>query len=274
MGWRMERVNGLASNVTETAMGAALKQAQEKRAHFLLSKVAQEFRPKDAEKVKPDEAYERFKDIRFSWTGGEVECPKCHSSKTYELRNRLMWRCKLCVHQFSVTSGTIFSARKASFKTILHAISLRLHDDQNILQTSYMLGVQYQTAYKWASKFRLFLGNAPKARVQDNRWPFVNNDRSEAAKLVATINGILPRGLPEQKRADIAQEMILGVLSGEITEDGLRAQAIRYIRRYHKNYENHFRDASFDQMRGDGDGYNLHDIISEESATDAWNRFI
>jgi transposase-like protein len=260
---------------TETAMEAALRAAKEKRAHFLLSKAAQDFKPKDAVAVKKDEAYERFKEIRFGWTGGAVECPHCGGSAPYELKNRLMWRCKKCVTQFSVTSGTIFQSRKASFQTILHAVSLRLHDPQNILQTSYLLGVQYRTAYAWASKFRLFLGNAPKqTRVQDNRWPYLNGDRDEAQKLIATINGLLPRELPEQKRADVAQEMILGVLSGEITEADLKAKALLYIRKYHKNYENHFRDTSFDQMRGDGDGYNLHDIISEESATDAWNRFI
>lgn len=251
-----------------------MKEAQDKQAHFLLSKAAKDFRPRDAAAVKADEAYERFKNIRFGWSDGIVECPTCHADRPYELNNRLMWRCRKCGVQFSVTSGTIFSSRKASFQTILHAVSLRLHDSQNILQTCHTLGVQYKTAYAWASKFKLLLGNRPITRVQDSRWPFVNSDRSAAADLVTMVNGILPRELPEQKRADVAQEMILGVLSGEIDEADLRAKAIKYIRKYHKNYENHFRDASFDQMRGDGDGYNLHDIISEESATDAWNRFI
>lgn len=251
-----------------------MKEAQEKQAHFLLSKAAKEFKPRDAAAVKLDEAYERFKNIRFGWTDGIVECPTCHADRPYELANRLMWRCRKCGHQFSVTSGTIFSARKASFQTILHAVSLRLHDSQNVLQTCHTLGVQYKTACAWASKFKLLLGNKPLRRVQDSRWPFLNSDRPAAADLVKMVNGILPRELPEQKRADVAQEMILGVLSGDIDEADLRAQAIKYIRKYHANYENHFRDRSFDAVLGGDDNRNLHDMISDESATDAWNRFI
>lgn len=256
-----------------TAFAAAFEAAKEKQAHFLLSKAAQDFKPRDAAAVKTDEAYERFKNIRFGWTDGVVECPACHSGRPYELNSRLMWRCRKCGRQFSVTSGTIFAARKASFQTILHAVSLRLHDSQNILQTCHTLGVQYKTAYAWAFKFRTLLGNKVVARVQDSRWPYLNSDRSAAADLVKIVNGILPRELPEQKRADVAQEMILGVLSGEIDEADLHASAIKYIRKYHRGYENHFRDISFDARLG-GDGQNFHDIISEDTAIDAWDRFI
>lgn len=240
--------------------------------HFLLSKPAQELRPQDAAKIKKDEAYERFKEIRFGWTDGIVECPDCHAKKPYELKNRRMWRCRRCGDQFSITSGTIFAARKAPYETILHAISLRIHQPDNILQSAYALGVQYKTAHSWAKKFRTFLGNIKTTRVQDSRWPFVNGNRGEASQLIATVNGLLAREIPEQKRADIAQEMILGVLAGEISEADLERTARKYITRYHREYENRFRDVSFDALRGES-GRSFHDTLSEERASDAWGRF-
>lgn len=67
-----------------------------------------------------------------------------------------MWRCKGCGWQFSVTSGTIFAARKLSIRDILAAIALFTNGAKGMsaLQLSRDLDVQYKTAFVLAHKMR------------------------------------------------------------------------------------------------------------------------
>lgn len=69
--------------------------------------------------------------IRFAKTNGEPHCVWCDcevayrinrtvkNRKTGEVRTRRLFKCKKCLKQFSVTSGTGFHGRKLSFKKIL-----------------------------------------------------------------------------------------------------------------------------------------------------------
>lgn len=239
----------------------------EEQRNFLMSPAAKAYRPADAAKVKADEAFERFEQIRFGWQAGKPECPKCGAAQPYVLHRTNCtphYRCRKGCGDFSLTSGTVFSARKAPLSTLLHAIALRIHEPNNALQTSYNLGVSYKTAWNWAKTFKLMLGNVRATRTQDNRWPFVNEDRSEAHKLVALVNGALPRGLPEQIRADVAQDMILGVLTGEITEEHLERQVQKYLRRHYKAVETPYLAISLNQPVPGTDGRNWNDILSSD----------
>jgi hypothetical protein len=67
-----------------------------------------------------------------------------------------MWRCKDCGWQFSVTSGTIFAARKLSIRDILAAIAIFANGAKGMsaLQLSRDLDVQYKTAFVMAHKLR------------------------------------------------------------------------------------------------------------------------
>lgn len=243
---------------------------------FLLSPAAKDLRPNDAAKIKPDEAWERFEQIRFGWTGGLPQCPKCQAEKPYVLRKNGRvphYRCRRGCGDFSLTVGTCFSSRKAPLSTIIHGIAMRIHDQRNILQTSYELGITYKTAFAWAKSFRLLLGNVRTFRTQDNRWPFQNEDRGDANKLVALVNGALPRGLPEQIRADVAQDMILGVLSGEIDEQGLEAHVRRYMRHHFKTVETPYLAVSLNQPVPGTDDRSWGDVLSTEMYQDRFERY-
>jgi transposase-like protein len=37
-----------------------------------------------------------------------VTCPKCGAEHPYRIKERNLWECASCRHQFSVTAGTIF----------------------------------------------------------------------------------------------------------------------------------------------------------------------
>jgi ISXO2-like transposase domain/Transposase zinc-ribbon domain len=112
------------------------------------------------------QAYDAFKAIRFSQNGGEPFCPDCGSVVLYTLAKRKMWRCKAaeCGCQFSVTSGTIFAARKLNVRDILAAIAIFVNGAKGVsaLQLSRDLDVQYKTAYVMAHKLREAIGSIDK----------------------------------------------------------------------------------------------------------------
>jgi len=86
--------------------------------------------------MSEEQAESAFEAIRFAKTGGEPSCVWCDcevaylitrkvtNRKTGEVRQRRLFKCKKCLKQFSITSGTAFHARKLSFKKIMLATLL------------------------------------------------------------------------------------------------------------------------------------------------------
>jgi transposase-like protein len=107
-------------------------------------------------RLSDDEAFAAFKAIRFADNGGDAFCPKCGSTTVYEYESRKIFKCKDCLAQFSITSGTIFASRKLAIRDILAAIAIFTNGAKGIsaLQLSRDLDVQYKTAFVLAHKIR------------------------------------------------------------------------------------------------------------------------
>jgi hypothetical protein len=136
--------------------------------HFLLSTKARTLSLAQVMRLSDQEAYDAFKAIRFASNGGEAFCPKCGAMDLYSLPKRSMWRCKAkeCGCQFSVTSGTIFAARKLSIRDILAAIAIFTNGAKGVsaLQLSRDLDVQYKTAFVMAHKLREAIAAGDKGK--------------------------------------------------------------------------------------------------------------
>lgn len=106
--------------------------------------------------MEEDEAYDRFRKMRWRDTEGQAVCPKCGCAESYDITTRRRFKCMACHHQFSVTSGTIFASRKLSFVNLLAAIVLFVHGAKGVaaLHLSRDLDVQYKTAFVLAHKLR------------------------------------------------------------------------------------------------------------------------
>lgn len=74
-----------------------------------------------------EKAHETFRAMRWPETDGEAVCPRCGCVETYDIARHRKFKCVACHHQFSVTSGTIFSSRKMSFTDLLAAIVIFLN---------------------------------------------------------------------------------------------------------------------------------------------------
>jgi transposase-like protein len=104
--------------------------------------------------MSDEEAHAKFVEIR--WNGDDPHCPRCGGTALYTYRARKLWKCKACVHQFSVTSGTIFASRKLAVRDYLMAIAILCNGAKGIsaLQLARDLDVQYRTAFVLAHKLR------------------------------------------------------------------------------------------------------------------------
>lgn len=124
--------------------------------HFLLSAAARTLSLVKVMRMSDDQARETFKAIRWASTEGEPVCPKCGCVEVYDLTTRAIFKCKGCLSQFSVTSGTIFASRKLPIRDILAAIAIFVNGAKgySALQLSRDLDVQYKTAFVMAHKLR------------------------------------------------------------------------------------------------------------------------
>lgn len=124
--------------------------------HFLLSAAARTLSLAKVMRMSDDAARETFKAIRWASTEGEPVCPKCGCVEAYDIATRQTFKCKGCLAQFSVTSGTIFASRKLPIRDILAAIAIFVNGAKgySALQLSRDLDVQYKTAFVMAHKLR------------------------------------------------------------------------------------------------------------------------
>jgi transposase-like protein len=124
--------------------------------HFLLSAKARSLSLKTVMRMTEEEAQAAFKVLRWADNKGEPYCPKCGCVAVYSYAARKIWKCKACGHQFSLTSGTIFSSRKMEVRDYLLAIAIFVNGAKGVsaLQLSRDLDVQYKTAFVLTHKLR------------------------------------------------------------------------------------------------------------------------
>jgi len=129
--------------------------------HFLLSAKARTLSLAKVMQLSDAEAYETFKAIRWAANDGDAICPRCGSCEAYEYRARLIFKCKDCGAQFSVTTDTIFASRKMAYRDLLAAIAIFVNGAKGIssLQLSRDLDCQYKTAFVLAHKLREAMGS-------------------------------------------------------------------------------------------------------------------
>lgn len=124
--------------------------------HFLLSTAARTLSLAKVMRMTEDQAFEAFKAVRWSDNGGEPYCGKCGCAEIYHFNARRIFKCKGCLSQFSVTSGTIFASRKMDLRDILAAIAIFTNGAKghSALQLSRDLDCQYKTAFVLVHKIR------------------------------------------------------------------------------------------------------------------------
>ncbi|ABD86296.1 IS1595-like element ISRpa4 family transposase [Rhodopseudomonas palustris] len=124
--------------------------------HFLLSAKARTLSLKSIFAAGEEKAYETFCKLRWPATDGEPVCPFCGGLDAYRITTRRRFKCKACLRQFSVTSGTILASRKMSFTDLLAAICIIVNGAKGIsaLQLARDINCQHKTAFVLSHKLR------------------------------------------------------------------------------------------------------------------------
>jgi hypothetical protein len=108
--------------------------------------------------MSEEEAYAKFKMLRWPDTAGQPVCPACGGHDHWTLIENKKWKCrqKQCRIQFTVTSRTIFASRKMAFCDIVAAIAIFANGVLGVaaLRLRRDLGFAYKTAFVLAHKLR------------------------------------------------------------------------------------------------------------------------
>jgi hypothetical protein len=97
-------------------------------------------------------------------------------------------------------------------------------------------------------------------------YPYIAKARDDHSDLLA-VNAIIPRGIPENMRADMCQEILLTILEGRTTLEALKAKSANasyFIKKfYHDNYEDGGHAISFS---ANDEGWDSDNIASSVAA--------
>lgn len=230
--------------------------------NFLLSDAAKAMRSLELRRIKPDEAYERLKDLRFGWTAGKPICPKCEGERIYEYNTRSLFKCAKCGCQFSVTSGTALSSRKATHKAILQTVALRL-EGASLATIAQETGLNYRGVWQRGQSLKIYVGNIRPTEKELRLWDADNAPPAPGEDLVARVHR-LTASLPVHLREDVGQEMILGVLEGTISESQLAASVKDYAKKFYGSYDNRFSHVSLDAPVPGTEGMRWDETLSHE----------
>ena len=138
--------------------------------HFLLSPAAKTLTLASVMRMSDGEAEATFRRVRWTDTDGAPVCPHCGGLEAYECRRpkgALRFRCKACVKDFSITSGTLFASHKLPLRGYLAAIAIFCNEvkGKSALALSRDLGLSYKSAFVLLHKLREAMAEELKGRV-------------------------------------------------------------------------------------------------------------
>lgn len=213
-----------------------------------------------------------------AWPDGPV-CAHCGEQERVKALNGHSTRpgCYLCNRCRGITTVTV--------KTCFHRTHVPLHKwlqvtaavekvPCSVREIGEAIGVTYVTAYKMRRKIRpdLKYGGHSSGRRQALCYPFLPQmtRRLPEHELLRLINDAVPREIPEDRRADICQELAIAVLIGDVETTGL---ANAWQPMFHKVYKQHptvWAPLSLDAPIPGTDDLRLIDTLSTEDSI--WNR--
>lgn len=115
--------------------------------------------PTEIAELSEDEARAVFRRYRFAENGGEPCCNHCGSPAAWTYRDGRLFKCKMCLKQFTLTTNTPFAYRKLPFKTILlilaqFNVAYQGRSAREIRRDLRAKVKNYKTIFVWLHKIR------------------------------------------------------------------------------------------------------------------------
>jgi transposase-like protein len=124
--------------------------------NFLKTAAARTLSLASVMRMTDEEAFAAFSAMRWPETDGAPICPVCGCVEHYTTARPRTWKCKGCTKIFTVTTDTLFHARKMAMRDILAAIALFVNgaSGTSALRLSRELNIQHKTAFVLLHKLR------------------------------------------------------------------------------------------------------------------------
>lgn len=120
--------------------------------------------------------------------------------------------------------------------------------------------------------WRIWRDEKPRGRpvgsyniAKDVFYPYVIHKPKkpdETYDMMMLVNQAVPKFLPEHIRADICQDLIVGLLSGDISADEVKGSVKTYSRKVFEMHPLKYGHLSLDATFGDGNNGTLLDVLS------------
>lgn len=100
-----------------------------------------------------EQAFKAFCKLRWPPNGKPI-CSKCEfRDKVYWISTVRRWKCRLCRHQFTATTDTVFDRHKMSFVNIMQAIEALADPSLSARKLAPILDVTYKSAWILKRKY-------------------------------------------------------------------------------------------------------------------------
>jgi hypothetical protein len=153
----------------------------------------------------------------------------------YTITSRRRFKCKACLKQFSVTSGTIFASRKMSSVDLLAAICIIVNGAKGIsaLQLARDLDCQHKTAFVLAHKLRESMKAETHNMMPDGEVEidgvFFHGHVRPANEAVNRVDRRLTQNQTGKRRVAIALRQRKGALARSLHVTKAKASILRSL---------------------------------------------
>lgn len=211
-----------------------------------------------------------------AWPDGPV-CAHCgQQERIYTLRGLStrpgLYSCGDCKGQTTVTTKTVFHRTHVPLHKWLQVTAALEKVPCTMFEIRDAIDVSYKTAWRMRRIIRpdiKYAGHSTGPR-QALCYPFMQTKRQlPEHELLRLINEAVPRSIPEDRRADICQELAISILIGDIETPDLPSAWEGAFRKVYKMHPTTWGPLSLDAPMGDSD-LTLLDTLSEEDSI--WNR--
>jgi transposase-like protein len=208
-----------------------------------------------------------------AWPDGPIcaHCGKQERVGALKGRQGIYW-CGDCRTQFSVTVKTVFHRTHVPLHKWLQVTAVLEKTPAIVREIAEAVGVAYKTAWKMRRIIRpdIKYGNVtgPRSALC---YPFISATAAKRPdhELLLMINDAVPRTIPEDRRADICQELAIAILIGDEDVANLKTAWMKMSRKVYALHPTIYAPLSLDAPIPGTDGLLRIETISNEDSI--WN---
>lgn len=216
-----------------------------------------------------------------AWPDGPV-CPFCNSvDRSYKINGARtrpgLYSCADCraggtCGHYTVTVKTAFHGTKVPLHHWLQVTAAVERTPATCKEIGDGIGVTYKTAWRMRSLIRPDLLRKNKLGRRDQfLYPFLTTYRQTPEhEMLRAISSAVPREIPEDRRADICQELALAILIGEAETANLDTAWRDQFKKVYKMHPTLYAPDSLDVLMPGTDDLLRIDTISEDDPI--WDR--